>query len=310
MSGTKGAASAAPTLTELADQIRTDLAGIEGDNRAALAKAISAGEKLTQAKAQMGHGEWLPWLEKNFKLTRMTANNYMRLAANVNRVLHLESIREGLAALPKKKRKTSTRSQTSNDKAEAWDNDDVLAWVARRFKAGKSRNEVHQESVAGDHDWPLPGESLSQNGVDIARHILRDRKRRGDSNRARQPKESGKRLRQLHAQKRAGRTTELWYMQKAIMEMVGVLEGFELPDLDWNEETEDLVNEIYDDLHRNGRWNDAALDAVAAHMDELGRQRKIRMLRDRMNDPSSTPSERMTAARLAEKLERKRAFAN
>jgi hypothetical protein len=41
-------------------------------------------------------------------------------------------------------------------------------------------------------------------------------------------------------------------------------------------------------------------------MDDLGRQRKIQVLRARADDPSSTQSERETAARLADGLVRKR----
>ena len=84
-----------------------------------------------------------------------------------------------------------------------------------------------------------------------------------------------------------------------------MLERFDRPELDWSEETEALVVEIYDDLERHAHWNDVAVDAVTAHMDELDRQRKIKMLRDRADDPSPTTSERATAARLAERLERK-----
>jgi Protein of unknown function (DUF3102) len=305
MSSTRtGAASAAPTLDQLADGIRLELQAIEGDNRSALTHAIAAGEKLNQAKAQLKHGQWYPWLDKNFDLSHETARQYM-LLANHKHACDFNSIREALAAIPKKKRKASSRSQASHEKAEAWENDEVLAWVNRRFKAGRTRNEVHRESAAGEHDWPLPGESLSQNGVDIARHILRDRKRRGDNNRRRQPSEGGKRLRELHTARRNGRSGSLWELQKAIAVAVSELEFFALPELGWDEETETLIEEIYDDLGRHARWNDEALDVVTAHMNELGRQRKIHMLQQRADDPSSTQAERMTAARLAERLRRK-----
>jgi hypothetical protein len=309
MSGTKGAATAAPTLTELAEGIRVDLAGIEGDNRAALEKAIAAGEKLNRAKAQMGHGEWLPWLKENFELSGRTARDYMRLA-NWQHAANFNSIREALASLPKKPRKEPARSDEQLDyNNKHWENDDVIAWVARRMKAGKTRDEIVAESQEGAYEWPLPNRWLGKNAADICRGIVRDRKRRGDNNRRREPKEAGKRLRQLHAEKRAGRgLTDLWYMQKTVTELVGVLEGFDLPELDWSEETEELTNEIYEDLGRGARWVDTALDVVAAHMDGLGRQRKIRKLRARIDDPSSTPSERMTAARQAEKLEHKRSL--
>jgi hypothetical protein len=60
--------------------------------------ALAAGEKLNQAKAQMVHGEWLPWLKKNFDLSQVTASKYMRLAETKTTGSNFGSIREALAA--------------------------------------------------------------------------------------------------------------------------------------------------------------------------------------------------------------------
>lgn len=46
----------------------------------ALGHARAAGEKLIEAKGNLKHGEWLPWLEANFPATEQTARNYMRVA--------------------------------------------------------------------------------------------------------------------------------------------------------------------------------------------------------------------------------------
>lgn len=311
-SGDQGAPSGAPapTLAELAGQIRTEITAAEDGHRAALGHAIRAGELLHEAKGRVGHGEWLPWLEDNFGATRKTAAAYMRLAANVTRVSHLDSVREALAEVARINRESRPPQRRAEParKADLWDDDDVVAWVARRMKAGRTRDQIFQESQAGDNGWPA-ARGLSQNGVDIVRAIVEDRLRRGDTTRRRQPKESGRRLRELHAERRAGRTGDLWHLQKATAEAAGMLEGFALPDLDWSEENEAIVIEIYDDLMRHARWNEAAIDAVTAHMDELGRQRKISQLRARADDPSSTQAERETAARLADKLIAKQAAA-
>jgi hypothetical protein len=45
---------------------------------------------LLEAKAQLKHGEWLPWLSENFDLTRRTASTYMRLA-NGKPISHLDA---------------------------------------------------------------------------------------------------------------------------------------------------------------------------------------------------------------------------
>ena len=65
---------------------------------------------LLQVKASLSHGEWLPWLKQQQEsgaigFSRMTATKYMRLAANINRGLHLPeapSIRAALELLSDK----------------------------------------------------------------------------------------------------------------------------------------------------------------------------------------------------------------
>jgi hypothetical protein len=41
--------------------------------------AIRCGELLSIAKTEIGHGQWLPWLEQNFEASERTAQTYMRL---------------------------------------------------------------------------------------------------------------------------------------------------------------------------------------------------------------------------------------
>jgi hypothetical protein len=60
---------------------------------------MKAGEKLTEAKRLVKHGQWMPWLRSNFPGTHRTATNYMRLAANEKHVSDCRTVREALAAL-------------------------------------------------------------------------------------------------------------------------------------------------------------------------------------------------------------------
>ena len=86
-----------------------ELAGIANREHALAAQAFgsvlehvfAAGDALNEVKKQLRHGEWLPWLEENFDGTRSTAANYMRVAANVERVAHLDepSLRKALEAV-------------------------------------------------------------------------------------------------------------------------------------------------------------------------------------------------------------------
>lgn len=43
-------------------------------------RALKAGHLLIEAKAALGHGEWLPWLRANLDMSERTAQGYMRLA--------------------------------------------------------------------------------------------------------------------------------------------------------------------------------------------------------------------------------------
>jgi hypothetical protein len=54
---------------------------------------IAIGDLLLEAKDQLDHGEWLPWLKNNFGSSTTTAENYMaaaRLAAQIPNVVNLK----------------------------------------------------------------------------------------------------------------------------------------------------------------------------------------------------------------------------
>lgn len=47
--------------------------------RQTIENAQRIGELLTECKASLGHGQWLPWLKANTKISERTARNYMRV---------------------------------------------------------------------------------------------------------------------------------------------------------------------------------------------------------------------------------------
>jgi phage N-6-adenine-methyltransferase len=69
----------AQALPDLAQAIE---AAHQAAYRAALPHAIRCGELLLEAKAQVAHGQWLPWIEANLTLRPRQCQGYMRLAAN------------------------------------------------------------------------------------------------------------------------------------------------------------------------------------------------------------------------------------
>lgn len=70
----------ARSLPTLAVGIREEHEAAVSAARSALDHARKAGELLIQAKAQLAHGEWTPWLGANFPASPRTARLYMRVA--------------------------------------------------------------------------------------------------------------------------------------------------------------------------------------------------------------------------------------
>lgn len=69
-------------LTDLAARIRTEHAATAEALRESVRHAIAAGELLIEAKAQLQHGQWLPWLRDHCAISERTAQLYMRVAKN------------------------------------------------------------------------------------------------------------------------------------------------------------------------------------------------------------------------------------
>ncbi len=102
-------------LDDLAGEIRREVELSEQHWQSAVAHAIRAGELLTEAKSRVQHGEWLPWIEANFPGSDRTARNYMRLAANRQRVADLPTVREAVAALTARTSEPDARPSRSPD---------------------------------------------------------------------------------------------------------------------------------------------------------------------------------------------------
>ncbi len=63
------------------EEIKRELFELQNTLKMSVQKAIRIGELLTEQKAFVGHGQFLPWLEKNFEMTERTAQRYMNLFA-------------------------------------------------------------------------------------------------------------------------------------------------------------------------------------------------------------------------------------
>jgi len=69
------------SLSDLRERVKEEHAGVIGSLRRGLDHAFTAGALLAEAKIQLRHGEWLPWL-KSCGIEERTAQRYLKLAKN------------------------------------------------------------------------------------------------------------------------------------------------------------------------------------------------------------------------------------
>src|SRR5262245_32791867 len=115
------------SLPDLAERIKTCHAGVMEAARNVVAKAISAGQLLKEAKAKLPHGQFMPWLAEHCDLSERTAHRYMQLATNK---LKIEEALKG---------KSATMATLSLNKAmrlieDKGDNDHGLAAASKYAK--------------------------------------------------------------------------------------------------------------------------------------------------------------------------------
>jgi hypothetical protein len=73
-------------LPILAATISEHIDAANAATRRGLEHAIAAGALLIEAKELVAHGEWLPWLQANCRLSERQARTYMRLARHRHRL--------------------------------------------------------------------------------------------------------------------------------------------------------------------------------------------------------------------------------
>ena len=96
------------SLADLAARIHQQHDAASNALKSAVDHAIAAGELLLQAKEQLKHGTWLPWLQANCEIPERTVQAYMRLARRPiqkrNGVADL-FLREALSAIRSREQK-------------------------------------------------------------------------------------------------------------------------------------------------------------------------------------------------------------
>jgi len=84
-------------LDAIAVDLRREVEGADRAWRTAVEHAVRAGELLTEAKAQVQHGEWLRWLQAHFPGAPRPAQDYMRLARHAEDARALERLKRAVA---------------------------------------------------------------------------------------------------------------------------------------------------------------------------------------------------------------------
>src|SRR6516164_6174986 len=97
MESTARAQAGDNSLPDLAARIRAEHEAVSAAFRDSVRHAIAAGELLIEAKGQLGHGRWLPWLRDHCAISERTAQLYMRVAKNRTEIE--AQIRNGVADL-------------------------------------------------------------------------------------------------------------------------------------------------------------------------------------------------------------------
>ncbi|CCQ73919.1 DUF3102 domain-containing protein [Magnetospira sp. QH-2] len=85
-------------LSLLANAINHHHDLVKSHTKGMLLEAQAAGEKLLQAKKEVEHGEFKPWIAENCWFSYATAKRYMRVAKLHDKGLKVEPFEDGMAA--------------------------------------------------------------------------------------------------------------------------------------------------------------------------------------------------------------------
>jgi phage N-6-adenine-methyltransferase len=125
-------------LVDIAARIKAEHQAVAASLKRSVEHAIAAGELLLEAKErpEIEHGDWLPWLQEHCEISERTAQLYIRLAKNRDKIE--EQIRNGVA--------------------------DLSLRQAQRFLAASS---VRGSTGANNNEWYTPPEY-----IEAARKVL------------------------------------------------------------------------------------------------------------------------------------------
>jgi len=131
-------------VRELHEVVTSRMSALKKDADSAVADAILAGAALREAKAKLGHGNFLPWVKETCGISHDAAAKYMRVAKGWKEnpeVANAPSIRAALA-LAVERVKTGTKEV------------DVPAYLTAISRTNKLVKCVEAHAIA---EWPAEG---------------------------------------------------------------------------------------------------------------------------------------------------------
>ena len=131
------------TLDGLADQIRAHHKAVERHAQAMLDEAIAAGGLLLEAKGQLGHGEFGPFVAF-CGVSDRSARVYMRLARHSGSaaVLEADSIRAALDALAGRRRKRPAVPYFGPPRARPSQMRETARWLEAMAAQGRDADDL------------------------------------------------------------------------------------------------------------------------------------------------------------------------
>jgi len=306
MSDGTGAATAAPNLSELAERIRGELNAITGADRTALEHAIEAGRLLNEAKAQVAHGQWLPWLATNFTLSEATAQRYMLLGANPARARDCDSIRAALDAIQGDKPQPRKSRPVTHSGRGAAQNPAIIDWVAHLRSQGVRQEDISRAAKAGERGWPGDERGLSEGATSAIYAVLADRDRAHDRAQdapASRPqglprhnifngKSRTRRQDELRAQLKAEADEarawqELARLSLAMDRALNVIQSYEPGSYGLDESSQDKLTMFLDDLLNLAAWTEQRIVETQARLGEAPIRERIAKMRNVSGRPAA-----------------------
>lgn len=149
---------------------------------------IEIGKRLLEAKAQLSHGEWLPWLRDRVDLSERSAQNFMRLAREYSKSAEIADLGASkalaLLALPESERANFVSETHTVDGVEKT----VPEMTAKELKeAIQARDQALQEAQEADARARSAEESRAKMEADMCQlKELQQRAREAEEEKARQ----------------------------------------------------------------------------------------------------------------------------